>query len=126
MRPTTLFHLPAKVLGAFVLLAGCASSRSESSPPATTTAAPAAGEPCRDGASGDIKVAGRTAGAAAKTGLTAAADGIVQAGSSAAGLVQGGSAEAGQRWREGGKETKANARKGAAETRGEANVPPCK
>ena len=102
---------------------GCSSSRSDAPPPATPSAA---SEPCRQGVGDDVKMAGRTAGAAAKTGLTAAADGIVQAGSSAAGLVHGGTDEAEQRWNEGKKETKANARKNAADTREEASTPPCR
>ncbi|MDF2694710.1 MAG: hypothetical protein K0S65_3093 [Labilithrix sp.] len=104
-------------------LGGCSSSRNDAPPPATPSPA---SEPCRNGVGDDVQMAGRTAGAAAKTGLTAAADGIVQAGSSAAGLVHGGSEEAEQRWKEGGKETKADARKNAAETRREANTPPCR
>jgi hypothetical protein len=100
-------------------LAGCKSSQPSSSEAAAPT------RDCREGVGDDVKTAGRTAGAGAKTGIVAAGDGMVQAGSSVAGLVHGGTDEAKQHWKEGGKETKANARKGADETRAEANVPRC-
>lgn len=109
------------VLLPLLLAVGCKSRNDP--PPATPTTTSAT---CRDGVGDDVQLAGRTAGAAAKTGITTAGDGIVQAGSATAGLFEGGTDEAGRRWHQKGNETKATARKGAAETREEASVPPCK
>jgi len=106
-----------------LMAAACGGSRGSSAPAESPPAASEAG--CRDGAADDVKMAGRTARAAAKTGLTAAADGIVQAGSSVAGLVEGGKDEAKQRWKDGGAQTREDARKGAAETKQAASVPRC-
>lgn len=131
MRP--LFSASGPVAAVALALALVASTgckpkndKPAESPAATTSATPASNDDgCRQGVGDDLKTAGRTAGAGAKTGLTTAADGIVQAGSAAAGLVQGGTSEAKQRWNEGGTETKSTARKGASETREAAGTPRC-
>lgn len=115
----------ALVLALLLAASGCKSSRGDV-PPTTTSSTPAPQPTCRQGVGDDVRLAGRTAGAAAKTGATTAVDGVKQAGRSAAGLVHGGTSEAGEKWHEGGEQTKATANEGAAETRKEASVPPCK
>jgi hypothetical protein len=110
------------ILALALAVVGCSPNEQK---PASTASSPGP-KACREDVGDDVRMAGRTAGAAAKTGITAAADGIVQAGSATAGLVEGGKDEAKQRWKEGGHETKANARKNAAETKHEANTPSCR
>lgn len=112
---------------------GCDSSAKQkpaASPSSATSSssspAPSPAKSCRDGVGDDVKMAGRTAGSAAKTGITAAADGIVQVGSATAGLVHGGKEEAKEKWKAGAAETKADARENASETKQEASLPPCK
>jgi len=108
-----------------VAVSGCDSSAKQR-PAASPSDTSSASKPCRDGVGDDVKMAGRTAGSAAKTGITAAADGIVQAGSATAGLVHGGKEEAKEKWKAGAAETKADARENASETKQEASLPPCK
>ena len=93
-----------------------------------TAKAPAATSPgmCRDGFADNAETAGRTVGAAAKTGVVAAADGVVQVTSASAGLVQDGTDGAKTKWKARGAETKQEARENAANTEREANRPNCK
>lgn len=108
---------------AFLLLglAACGGKSSDKAP--ETPAGPAT---CRDGLADDAETAGRTVGQAAKTGVVAAADGVVQVGSATAGLVQDGKQGAKERWKARGAETKQDARENAAETKREASRPNCR
>lgn len=91
-----------------------------------TAKAPEAPTTCREGFADDAETAGRTVGQAAKTGVVAAADGVVQVGSAGAGLVQDGTDGAKAKWKARGAETKQEARENAAETKREASRPNCK
>jgi hypothetical protein len=73
--------------------------------------------PATDGCEGDIKTAGRTVGAAAKTGGVAARDGVVQFGSATGALIKDGTDGAKEKWNEKGETTEANARENAEHTR---------
>lgn len=93
---------------------------------AEATAKPPEAPATCDRVSDDVKTAGRTVGAAAKTGAVAAADGVVQVGSATAGLVEDGTDGARARWKARAAETKRDARENADETKREANRPTCK
>ena len=85
----------------------------------------AASPPCRKGPKDDVAMAARTAGAAVKTGVTTAGDGVVAVGRTAGGWVEGGESQAAEEWSEGKQETKATANEGASETDEEASLPLC-
>ena len=115
--------LPFLTLLALVACKNDKPAESPSSSSSSSASAPTSNE--QAGCKESSKV-GRTAVAGAKTGLEAAADGIVQAGSTGAGLVHGGTEEAKEKWNDGKKETKDRAKKNAAETKQEAHTPRCK
>ena len=80
---------------------------------------------CRKGPADDVAMGARTAGEAVETGVETGVEGVKTGGKAVGGWVEGGSAGAKKNWNEGKRETKAEAREGAAQTKGEANVPPC-
>ena len=106
---------------ALIGLAACGGKSSAKAPET-----PASSGMCRDGVGDDAATAGRTVGQAAKTGVVAATDGVVQVGSATAGLVEDGTSGAKSKWKERGAETKQDARENAADTKREANRPSCK
>jgi hypothetical protein len=81
---------------------------------------------CRRGATGDVAMAGRTAGEAVETGAKTGVEGVKTAGRAAGGYIEGGSKEGKEEWNKGKAETKETAHEGAAETKKEASVPVCK
>jgi hypothetical protein len=91
-----------------------------------TAKAPNPPPACRDGFTDNVETAGRTVGAAAKTGAVAAADGVVQVSSATAGLVQDGKDGAKEKWKARAADTKQDARENAADTEREANRPNCR
>ena len=84
-----------------------------------------ASAPCRNGPEDDVTMAARTTGKAVETGAKTGVEGLKAGGSAVGGLVTDGSSGAKKEWKRGKVDTKAEARKGAAETKRETNVPRC-